>query len=500
MADGAVVVVDAGSSAARCLVFDEAGRVAGSSAGAWRYATPADAPDLAREFDTSALWADLCSLVRPALQDAGTEPSRIGAVAVTGQRQAVVFLDAAGRELYAGPNLDLRAVFEGAQLDDEDADAIRAATGRLPSMLFTHAKLRWFREHRPRAYAKIACILTLPDWVAWKLTGELAAEPSLAVEAGLLDVHTGAWRAQPFDEAGIDPGGVRLLSPGEFAGAVRADAARETGLAEGVPVCVAGPDTQCGLLGMGVAGADEVGIVAGWSVPLQMVTETPAPASGADAWTGLFLEDGKGVLECNAGDLGNQQRWLAEMLFGAAEQGLEAMNALAAAAPRGAHGTTALFGHPRMDPARLGMRTGGLLFPAPVTFSEIGRGHLARAQMESAAFTVRANLEQLERAAGVRARVVRLGGGMARMPLFGEIVAAVLGRQIGVSAAGNVSALGAYLRATAALGGRSASVEAASSARVWLAALDPEPLAVAEYEDAYGRWLDLAKEMEGWTL
>ena len=293
---------------------------------------------------------------------------------------------------------------------------------------------------------------------------------------------------------------MRLLSPGEFAGAVRADAARDTGLAEGVPVCVAGPDTQCGLLGMDVADADEVGIVAGWSVPLQMVTKAPMPACEADAWTGLFLDGGKGVLECNAGDLGNQQRWLAEMLFGAAEQGLEAMNALAAAAPRGAHGTTALFGHPRMDPARLGMRTGGLLFPAPVTFSEIGRGHLARAQVESAAFTVRANLEQLERAAGVRARVVRLGGGMARMPLFGEIVAAVLGRQIGVSASGNVSALGAYLRATAALGGRSASVEAASSARVRLAALDPEPLAAAEYEDAYRRWLELVKEMEGWTL
>ena len=495
MADGAVVVVDAGSSAARCLVFDEAGRVAGSSAGAWRYAKPAGAPALAREFDLAALWADLCSLVRPALQDAGTEPSRIAAVAVTGQRQAVVFLDDAGRELYAGPNLDLRAVFEGAQLDDENA-----ATGRRPSMLFAHAKLRWFRDHRPRAYAKIASVLTLPDWVAWKLTGELAADPSLAVEAGLLDVRTGAWRAQPFDEAGVDPEGVRLLSPGEFAGTVRADAARETGLAEGVPVCVAGPDTQCGLLGMGVADADEVGIVAGWSVPLQMVTEAPAPVSEGDAWTGLFLEDGKGVLECNAGDLGNQQRWLAEMLFGSAEKGLEAMNALAAAAPPGAHGTTALFGHPRMDPANPGMRTGGLLFPAPVTFSEIGRGHLARAQMESAAFTVRANLEQLERAAGVRARVVRLGGGMARMPLFGEIVAAVLGRQIGVSASGNVSALGAYLRATAALGGRSASVEAASSATVRLAALDPEPLAAAEYEDAYGRWLELAKEMEGWTL
>ena len=498
MADGAVVVVDTGSSAARCLVFDEAGRVVGSSAGSWRYDAPADAPALAREFHLPSLWPELCALFRASLRGVSIPASRFCAVAVTGQRQAVVFLDAAGRELYAGPNLDLRAVFEGAQLDDENADAIRAATGRLPSMLFTHAKLRWFREHRPGAYAKISCVLTLPDWVAWKLTGELAAEPSLAVEAGLLEVRTGSWYARPFDDAGIDPDVVRLLPTGEFTGAVRADAARETGLPEGLPVLVAGPDTQCGLLGMGVADADEVGIVAGWSVPLQMVTK--APAFEGDAWTGLFLEGGKGVLECNAGDLGNQQRWLAKMLFGSAKKGLDAMNALAAAAPPGAHGVTALFGHPRMAPANLGMRMGGLLFPAPVTFSEIGRGHVARAQMESAAFTVRANLELLERAAGVRARVVRLGGGMARMPLFGEIVAAVLGRQVGVSAAGNVSALGAYLRATATLGGRSALEEASSSATVRLVTQDPEPLAAAEYEDAYGRWLELAKEMEGWTL
>ena len=494
MAEGAILVMDAGTSAPRCVVFDRAGRVLGSSSGAWRYAEAPDAPALAREFHLPTLWHELCALVRSSLRESLCPPSSIEAVAVTGQRQAVVFLDEAGDEIYAGPNLDLRAVFEGAQLDAEDD------TGRLPSMLFTHAKLRWFREHRPEAYARIARVLTLPDWIAWKLTGELAADPSLAAEAGLLDVVTGGWRSQPFDEASIDPDAVRLLALGEFAGAVRADAAKETGLAGGVPVCVAGPDTQCGLLGMGVAEAGEVGIVAGWSVPLQMVTEAPSAVPGSGAWSGLFLEDGKGVLECNAGDLGNQQRWLAEVLFGDAEEGLEAMNALAAEAPQGAHGATALFGHPRMATAAVGMRTGGLLFPAPVTFSEIGRGHLVRAQIESAAFTIRANLEQIERAAGVRARVVRLGGGMTRMPVFGEIVAAALGRQIGVSSATNVSALGAFVRATATLEGRSASETAATVAPGRISALDPDPLAVAEYEDAYGRWTALTSEMEGWTL
>ena len=352
MAEGAILVLDAGTSAPRCLVFDRAGRILSASSGAWRYAEAPDAPALAREFRLPTLWRDLCALVRSSLREALCPPSSIEAVAVTGQRQAVVFLDEAGREVYAGPNLDLRAVFEGAQLDAEDA------TGRLPSMLFAHARLRWFREHRPDAYARIARVLTLPDWIAWRLTGEFTAEPALAAEAGLLDVRTGGWYAPPFDEAGIDPGAARLLKSGEFAGAVDAHASWDTRLAVGVPVCVAGPDTQCGLLGMGAADAGEVGIVAGWSVPLQMVTETPSAAPVIGAWTGLFLENGKGVLECNAGDLGSQQRWLAEVLFGDAGEGLETMNALAAEAPQGAHGATALFGHPRMATAAMGMRTG----------------------------------------------------------------------------------------------------------------------------------------------
>ena len=86
------------------------------------------------------------------------------------------------------------------------------------------------------------------------------------------------------------------------------------------------------------------------------------------------------------------------------------------------------------------------------------------------------------------------------MPVFGEIVAAVLGRHVGVSTAYNVSALGAFVRATATLEGRPASEVAATVTPSRLAALDPEPLAVAEYEDAYGRWVALTNEMEGWTL
>ena len=495
MADGAVVVVDAGSGGPRCLVFDERGRVAGAASHSWRYATQPDSPALARELDTPATWVALCELFRSALADAEVAPSNVNAVSITGQRQGVVFLDDAGRELYVGPNLDLRAVFEGARLDEESASAIYAATGRMPSLLFTHAKLRWFREHRPRAHARISHVLSLPAWIAWKLTGELADEPSLAAEAGLLDVRAGDWYTPPFAEAGIDPNAVRLVASREFAGATRAGT---TGLAQGVPVCIAGPDTQCGLLGMGVANAGEMGIVAGWSAPLQMVTEAPLSASGSGAWTGLFLEGGRGVLECNAGDLGNQQRWLAEVLFGDAEVGFNAMNALAAAAPPGANGATALLGHPRMDTASVGMRTGGILFPAPVTFSEIGRGHT-----HPGADGVRGLRHPLQPGAS------RAGGGSSgagRAAGRRHDADACVGRSRGRGAGPSDRRAGRAqrerarrLRAGGRRPGRLPRLGGGGVRRAGrLAALEPDPVTVAEYEDAYGRWTALTKEMEGW--
>ena len=75
------------------------------------------------------------------MRDSRIRADEIAAVAATSQRQAVVFLDSDGHELYAGPNLDLRAVFEGAAIDDELRDRVYRTTGHLPSFFFTAAKL-----------------------------------------------------------------------------------------------------------------------------------------------------------------------------------------------------------------------------------------------------------------------------------------------------------------------------------------------------------------------
>jgi sugar (pentulose or hexulose) kinase len=67
--------------------------------------------------------------------------------------------------------------------------------------------------------------------------------------------------------------------------------------------------------------------------------------------------------------------------------------------------------------------------------------------LESVAYAVRANLEQLEEASGKRLEEVTLGGGMIQSPLLLRILSQVTERRLRVSAVAETAALGCALLA-----------------------------------------------------
>jgi len=495
-----VLVIDAGSSRPRCAVFDETGRVVASRNGRWAYLIDPEGSTLSREFDTEAVWKGLCDLTGGCVADANRESCTVGAVAVTGQRQAVAFLDADGREVYVGPNVDLRAVFEGAAIDDDARYESYRTTGHIPSMLFASAKLRWFLAHRPKAYARIAHAVTLADWIAWRLTGNLCSEVTLAGEAGLLDVTCRTWCSDLLDRLGVVGAKVPLVQAGSMIGKTKRKASQDSGIKPGTPTVAAGADTQCGLLGMGASLEHDLGVVAGWSAPLQLITSKPVFSPNARTWTGCFLEDTKWVIESSPGDVGNSYRWLADTLFDKAKDAYIAMDTMANLVPPGADGTWAFLGPARMDMASVGMRSGGFMFPVPLTHSEAGRGHLVRASLESAAFAVKANLEQIEDISGTQPQTITIGGGMTRTRTWLRILTDVLGRSIGVSYDANVSAAGASLCARTALGDYSSLDEAANDARGTIRTVEPDLMASSEYEELYQRWTEMSGQLQDFTV
>ncbi|MDP7534145.1 MAG: FGGY family carbohydrate kinase, partial [SAR202 cluster bacterium] len=181
-----MLVVDAGTSAVRCHLFHPSAGIVVSSASPWVYTQEAGASELARAFNPQAVWRGVSNAISRCL--AGR---RVSAVAITSQRQALAFLDADGNEIYVGPNVDLRAVFEGAELDEIHRDRIYGTTGHTPAFMLAAGKLRWFQIHQPDVYARIASVISLADWLAFKLSGEIASERTLAAEAGMLDLESG---------------------------------------------------------------------------------------------------------------------------------------------------------------------------------------------------------------------------------------------------------------------------------------------------------------------
>ena len=494
-----VLVIDAGSSALRCRLVDEGGRIRASASRAWRYLDEPDAPELARAFDSDACWQDVLDAIAECASSIESG-DRISAVSLTSQRQSLVFADANGDALYAGPNTDLRAAFEGAALDFAHGDALYRATGHKPAFMMATGKLRWFAENRPQDFDRIAQILPLADWLAQKLTGESASERTLAAASGMVDLRSRDWARAELERAGIRAPFLRmaLADATEPRGEVTSPDAPAA--IAGLPVVVAGGDTQCALLGLGIAERGMAGIAAGWSATVQILASAPIVSPEMDIWTGLFQRSDLWALESSAGDAGGAYSWLARTVFGVESASIYAeMDALASASPVGSGGALAHLGARRMDVSSLGMSLGGVMFPVPMALESPTRAHMARAALEGFAYALRANLEQAERIAGGGAATeIAFGGGMAKSRALRRILADVLGRRINVLAGddSDATASGAALVARTALGQYESLSEAAQSARANRRTVEPNPQTAAEYEGGYGEWRERERMLE----
>lgn len=476
-----ILVIDAGTSAMRALLVRADGDVTTIGREPYAIFVPDDAAPFGRELDASALEWALARL----LDAAQAERAGVAAVAFTGQREGLVFADAEGAAMLASPNIDARAAAEGIAIDAARADEVYRATGHLPSLLQAPAKLAWLRGQRPGDAARVRRVQPLADWLASRLTGRSAVSRSLAAENGLLDVSTGESPAL-LGALGLDAGMIPpVVGDGGIAGTVA-----DGGLA-GMPVVLAGADTQCALLGMGARRPGDAGVPAGWSAPVQAVTAAPMFDAERRTWTGVHVVPGAWIVESNTGDTGRAWAWLCELL------GLDvaSADALAAASPPGARDAVWLIGPRAMRAAEMTAGLGAATFPLPLVMAAPDRGDLLRAMLESTAFAVRANLEQAEDVAGCRADPLRLGGGMSCSAVFAQMLADVVDRPVAVARGAETSAVGAAALASVAAGLHHALDEAVAAMSAGGRVVEPALAASAAYEDVYGRWCALSDEM-----
>ncbi len=482
-----IVALDIGTSGARASAFDLEGRRRLEVRRG--YPTESRRPGWAEQdpirWRSSAVSA-LAGVVRRLAPG-----QRVLAIGLTGQCPSMVLLDRTLRPVTPGLIYrDNRASAEARRLGDGvGVGVIHQRTGHVPAAFHVGPKLMWLRRNDPVAWGRAAHVLQPRDWVALTLTGEIATDGTHAAATLAFDLRARAWALDLADWLGVPlewfpP----VLQSDEVVGQVRPEIARRTGLMPGTPVVIGGADSQACALGAAVVSPGPVSEMAGSSTCLNAVVADILPVPAITHYP--HVVGGELTTETGINTTGAAIAWLANLAYGgragrASAGDYARLDEAAAASPAGADGLLVL---PVLGD---GERTDPDLRGAIVGLSlRHDRGAIARAVMEGVAFAIRDQLDQL-RLGGIDPTELRVSGGDARLTTWNRIKADVTGLPVrtvpGDAAVTGVAMLaglgaGVYRDVSDALG-RCARPDPA---------IDPDPGTAAAYDDAFGRYRQVA--------
>ena len=433
-------------------------------------------------------------------------PESILAVSATCQRLSYLFLDEQRTVVYAGPNLDARGAFTQSDIEDRLGRDYYQLTGQYPPLTSALARLLWFKLERPDTYARIRTVLMLNDWALYRLCGEIRSEVTAASASGVLEVKHRQWcrkiqKAFELEES-LFPS---LVPAGEVIGTVLPDAATETGLKAGTPVVVSGADTQCALLGAGLLGPDQIGVVTGTTAMICRSLGSPYIDPGKRLWTSCHLEPKSWILEANTQWAGAVLQWIQALLTSVSRPTKTNANMYgwmekqASQAPAGSGETLAFLGPILMDEENfITVRPGVFFFPPPahpLTESPVQAGHFFRAILENIAFALRGNMDRILAVTPFRPDQIYLTGGLANNRLFCRIVSDCLDIPVFVGRTREASALGCAVCSAAGIGAFS-SMEDSQKALVHKELLiEPEDGNRSIYQTAYERWKEIYQKI-----
>ena len=273
---GIVLGLDAGTTSAKAVIIDGAGRVL-ASAGSDPIATHTT-PGGGSEQDPAEIWRALSGAARRAVEDLGPD-GRVAALAVAAQSGSVVPVPADGAAPRVVTWMDTRFRSVAESWPSDVAARIRAVSGWMPTSgvgLSTIAGLQSQGSsgnvaEDPRSVSRWASV---DDYVMFRLTGQWVTNPSNAAGMQLMDVATRTWSDELCSLAGIDPGRLSpILESGSTAGELAAEAAAALGLDAGTPVVIGGHDQACAALGLGVVDPGDLFLSAGTAWVLTAVTD-----------------------------------------------------------------------------------------------------------------------------------------------------------------------------------------------------------------------------------
>jgi xylulokinase len=444
---------DIGTSSDKAVLVDFNGRIAATCTEAY----PTYYPEPAWvEQDPEDYWKAVCVTSRKILEDNGIKNSEIEGVVFSTQAQGVIPVDKDGKVLYNNITwVDGRAQKQAEHI-------MRRVGGRKLFTIFAGtpimgkdciAKITWLKEERPEIYKNTDLILDVNGYLKFRCTGKKVTELSGASSYGL-DLKKKEWMSV-FPVVGIDMDRLPpLVASTDVVGTITAEAAAETGLAEGTPVFGGCDDVQAAAVGSGMCRDGDIHIYLGTSAWVAAISRTAdkfrhgaAAIQSADRDMNLIA----GITESAGANL----QWLRDQFFKSEKEVLgdeiyEYMDKVVEQIPPGSD-------HLICTPWMLGERcpvssttTRATLFNMTMVHT---REHIMRAMYEGIGYNLRWILENFSADYGFRCDNFRIIGGGALDKAWMQIISDITGKSFSVvEDPRNAGAIGAAMVALIGLG------------------------------------------------
>lgn len=365
--------------------------------------------------------------------------------------------------------------------------------GKMSSELML-PKFLELKEKEPEVYDRTASFLEAGDWLVRLLTGNPVRSVCMA---GFKGLWKGGWPSALLEKLGLDEEKLAgtVLPTGSFAGYLSVWGVEKLGLLPQTAVAAACIDAHAAMPAAGLCRDGDAMLILGTSGCYMLQTVKGAAVPGIFGMAKDTLLPGCFVYECGQSCLGDLFGWFMEncvpySYHQAAEGDLFGYMERLAAGVKDNPVWAIDWWNGNRTPYSDSRLTGSLFGLSLSTRPE----HIYRALLEAAAFGGRQILETLEKG-GLRVGRIFAGGGIAKKnPLFMQILADVLGRELLVTENEPASAMGAAILAAWA-GGLYEGPEAAVSAMAKAPGAVYRPDPTANYEKAYARYLKTADTM-----
>lgn len=490
-----VLALDQGTTSSRAILFGRDGRPIAQAQQEFPQIYPSPGHV---EHDPEAIWESQLATARQALARAGTSASELAALGVTNQRETTILWERDSGRPVANAIVWQSRITEPIcrRLRDDGCEPlVREKTGLVLDPYFSATKIRHLLDTLPglRARAERGEVLfgTVDSFLIWRLTGGRAhvTDVSNASRTLLLSLETLEWDDELLRLFGVPRAMLpRVCSSSEVVGETAADF-----LGAAVPIAGVAGDQQAATFGQACFAPGEAKNTYGTGCFLLMNTgDRPVPSQHG-LLTTVGWRIGTERTYCLEGSIfigGAVVQWLRD------ELGLIATSAevesLAASVPdNGGVWFVPAFvglGAPQWDSSARGLLIG--------LTRGTGRGHIARAALESMAWQTRGVLEAMQQDAGVPLKALKVDGGAAADNLLMQLQADAVHVPVQRPVVPETTALGAAYLAGLAVG---YWTDRQDITRNWVLDREFQPRADrAAVEAAWRQWNRAVERCRGW--